>query len=125
MVSLTGHILSVTFLKGHNNDQGSFRKTHLDTFLEDHELKWLADRGYTHHRLVTPTTLETQGWNNQQKGLRSLVEVIFGFVRNWAFASDKARLSPELQAIMLMVAYQLTEMMLQDYPLSITTTIKL
>lgn len=119
IVSLSGNILNVKLLMGHNNDQGSFNLTSMGGFLEREGLHWLADKGYHHHRLVRPDNSRSVSWNNRQKGLRSIVEVIIGLAKNFAFAAGKASMSPELHACYLIFIYELTEMNLQEFPIRV------
>lgn len=92
-------------LQGHNNDQGSFKLTSMDIFLENNALFWLGNKGYHHHRVITPTEQQGQVWNNQQKGL---LEVIIGLIKNYVFAAEVVRLSLMLQACLLLLIYELT-----------------
>jgi len=88
VISLSGNILNVQLLMGHNNDQGSFNKTAMGEMLERLALFWLADSGY-HHRLIRPTDEKGAIWNNKQKGLRSIVEVTIGIWPKTGFLQRK------------------------------------
>lgn len=117
VVSIDGDILNVQLLMGHNNDQGSFNQTAMAELLERLQLLWLADKGYHHHRLVKPNDAKSATWNNRQKGLRSIVEVVIGLVKNFVFAAQTVRLSPELHACLLIAIYELTQLVLREYPI--------
>jgi hypothetical protein len=117
IVSLRGDLFNVQLLMGHNNDQGTFNQTAMGALLERLGLFWLADSGYHHHRLVRPTEDKGILWNNQQKGLRSVVEVTIGMVKNWVFAAETVRVSPELHASLLIAIYELTQLNLKEFPI--------
>jgi len=119
VVSLAGNILNVRLVMGHNNDQGTFNLTLMRNFLEQQQLYWLADKGYHHHRLVCPNKTHSVSWNNRQKGLRSIVEVIVGLAKTFAFAAGKANMSPELHACYILVVYELTEMNVREFPIRV------
>ena len=46
-----------------------------------------------------------------------MVETVIGIVKNWSIASQKNHLSLELHEIALLSVYQLTNIMLKEYPL--------
>ena len=121
--SLRGEIYNVQLLQGHNNDQGCFNITKVKQLLEALQLHWLADNGYSHHRLVVPDDSQAPSWNHKQKGLRSIVEVVIGLAKTNRIAAEVFTLSPEKQALVLMVIYQLTNMSLKRYPLRRLSTI--
>jgi len=70
-------------------------------------------------RLPRPTLDDTQNrtWNNLQKALRSIVEVVVGYVKNWGAASIVFKESPELQEFALMIIYNMAQMNLLEYPI--------
>lgn len=115
--SLSGRLLNVQLLQGHNNDQGAFALTRAKEYVEEHELYWLADSGYTHHRLLTPKDEKGRAWNNKQKQLRSVVEVVIGLVKTFRSTAELFSLSPEKQELVVMCCYQLTNINLTMYPL--------
>lgn len=117
VVSLSGVIYNVQLGNGRNNDQGMLRLTALDRFLEDNDLYWLADKGYHHHRLVTPNKENTRKWNEEQAGLRSVVEATFGNVQRFSLASSRVRQTPELQKTALMIIYTIVNRRLKQHPL--------
>lgn len=119
IVSLTGSLLSVIFGLGHNNDQSMFNRTEFGTYLAENGLKWLADGGYKNINLITPDKYLPVVWNNEQKKLRSIVEVVIGFVKLYLFAGQRVRVAPELQELGLMVCYQLTQIILREFPIKI------
>lgn len=118
VVSLTGELLSVTLGMGHNNDQGMFNME-MKEFLRQHAMKWLADGGYSNDHLVTPDEHMPAEWNQTQKMLRSIVEVVIGFVKLYLFTAQRVRVNPELQEIAILVCYQLTQIVLRDFPIKI------
>lgn len=102
---------------GHNNDQGMLHLTKMDIFIEDNDLYWLADKGYHHHRLVTPNKHHPREWNELQSGLRSVVESSIGVVQKFGLASSKVRQTPELQKAALLTIYNLANLRLRNEPL--------
>lgn len=117
VVGLSGIIYSVHLGLGHNNDKGMLKLTGLKDFLLRHNVKFLADRGYSHPNLVTPDERRSKEWNNTQKGLRSVVETVQGLAQNWGVARERFVMSPELQEVALMIVYYFLQMRLQEYPL--------
>jgi len=92
--------------------------TRAKELLFEMNIKLLADKGYHHTHLITPTVQQAATWNNTQKGLRSIVERVFGYNILWRFNATKVKLCPELQELGILITYQLTNMMLLKYPLS-------
>lgn len=117
LVSLTGVPWRVDLSLGHNNDQGVFNLSKMRDFIEEKQICLLADRGYSHHRLVTPDDHRPEVWNNLQKSLRSKVELVIGLTKNFSLAAAVFRGPPEQQEVALIICYQLEAMMLQEYPL--------
>jgi len=117
VVSLEGRILHVALGLGHNNDKGMFNLTGMKEFLLQNGIRLLADRGYSHITLVIPDDLNGKEWNNAQKGLRSIAEVVIGLAKNWAVAGGKFRQGPEFHELCLMVVYNLLQQNLSTYPL--------
>jgi len=114
VVALNGTILSVHFLKGHNNDQGVFNIT-VHQNIEHDNVVGLGDRGYTHCLLVTPDDLP-QELQHLQAAQWTVVEIVFGMVKIWEFAAGKVTQSPELQVLGLKIIYELTNMLLLQFP---------
>jgi len=114
VVALNGQILSVWFSKGHNNDQGLFNITFKET-LEQSNVIGLGDRGYTHSLIVSPDDVE-QKLQVIQSGQRAVVEIVIGMVKIWQFAAEKVSQPPELQVLGLKVIYELTNMLLMQFP---------
>jgi hypothetical protein len=117
IVDLSGRILRVDLGMGHNNDQGMFNMTEIANILEEHNIKILADGGYSHYLLVKPDDDKPAAWNNKQKSLRSCVETVIGMSKHWEFANSKVRVNPELHGIGLMLIYNLVAMRMKEYPL--------
>lgn len=117
VVSLQGVLLDVKIVLGHNNDKGTFKITETHQKMDQLQLKWLADGGYGYHRLVTPDDRRSKEWNNTQKSLRSIVEVVAGLAKNYAICRDQFGGNPELQEMIIMSVYQLTNINLKEYPL--------
>lgn len=119
VVSLVGEIFSVCLGKGHNNDQAMLLVTEMKEYLRDHNLRWLADGGYRFAPyLITPNDRNMpQEWNNTQKGLRSIVEVVISLAKHNKSLDTTFRQSPELQQLAIIVGYELTNMKIKDYPI--------
>jgi len=118
VVPLEGNdIYDVQLLQGHNNDQGALHITQMDNFISEHQIKMIGDLGYWHARIVTPEPSYPSAWRKTQMALRSVVETVIGLVKNWGIAGSVFRGSPELQALAVMVAYQLTAIRLKELPL--------
>ena len=94
--SYSGEIISIILGLGHNNDQGMFNITGMKQILLNENRKLLANRGYSHHLLVTPNDRNSTEWNNMQKGMRSVVEVAIGMTENFRVAGERFHQSPEL-----------------------------
>eukprot|EP00029_Vermamoeba_vermiformis_P003770 TRINITY_DN14303_c0_g1_i1.p1 TRINITY_DN14303_c0_g1~~TRINITY_DN14303_c0_g1_i1.p1 ORF type:complete len:295 (+),score=6.65 TRINITY_DN14303_c0_g1_i1:302-1186(+) len=95
-INLLGQLINVHLGLGHNNDKGMFRISGLDTFIEMNQCFLLADKGYSHHRLVTPDDDMPPAWNNWQKGVRSRVEAVIGMVKHYTCCALTFRQNPEL-----------------------------
>ena len=117
MCGLNGVLYQVDLLTGHNNDAGALVITGLKSLLVKTQMKLLGDLGYSHNSIITPDPFQPQQWRNIQKGLRPVVETVIGLVKNWRVTSDTFRGYPELQAMAVMVCYQLTAIRLKDFPL--------
>lgn len=115
--SLDGVIYDVQFVLGHNNDQGAFHLTKTQQLLRQHDVHLLADGGYTDVMLVTPDDDRSQSWNKEQKGLRSIVEVVYAMVRHYRLAAEKVSHTPKFQGLALMCIYHLTNINLKQYPI--------
>ncbi|KAL6064265.1 hypothetical protein QOT17_011014 [Balamuthia mandrillaris] len=116
--SLFGDLYNVALMLGHNNDQANFVISGLRAFVEDNQIYLLADGGYRHHRLITPSKYMPLSWNQKQKLYWSVVETVIGLGKNWSLAAEKYRgQSVFFHAVLLMLVYQLVAMDLQDFPL--------
>lgn len=114
---LTGELYNVTLGLGHNNDKGMLNLTHMKEFLSDHDLRWLADKGYSYLLLVTPDERKGKEWNDEQKSLRSVIETSIGTVKLWRVAGTTFRGTPELQELAVLCCYQLANINLKMYPI--------
>ena len=112
-----GTVFQIDLLTGHNNDAGALNITNMKEFLSEHNIKLLADLGYSRHTLVTPSVGNPVEWQNTQKGLRAVVETVIGMAKFFSVASDTFRGFPELHAIGVMVVWQLVAIRLKEYPL--------
>lgn len=111
VVGLNGIFYNNKFGQGHNNDMNMFYLTGLDRFLEQHNIYMLADGGYSHENLVTPTRKgATKAWQQMQKDFRSSVETAQGMVKLWGYAGSKARECPEFQMMCTDVCYNLANL---------------
>jgi len=119
--SLRGKVLNVCVGLGHNNDQGMFNCT-IRSYVEEQNVLILADRGYSHPQIITPTSkltaslLTDDDWPKLHAAARTPGEIVNSLVKNWAFASRPCKQLPEWQAIGLGVVYCLVNMMLEAYP---------
>jgi len=118
VVTLTGRILSVHFLTGHNNDQGMFNRT-IKSRVELENIIGLGDRGYSHALLVTPDDVDCS-LQHLQAAFRAIVEIIVGMVKNWEYAAGKVSHPPEIQALGLKVVYEVTDMIVKQFPRAFT-----
>jgi len=116
VVALNGEILAVHLAKGHNNDQGLFNIT-VRKIIEQDNVVGLADRGYTHNLLVSPDDVESS-LRVLQSGTRTIVEIVIGMAKVWEYAAGRVSHPPELQALGLRVIYELTNMLLLQFPTS-------
>jgi hypothetical protein len=101
---LQGAVFDVTIGKGHNNDQAMFILSGMKFHTELNQLNLLADRGYHHHRITTPASPE---WTKFSSHHRVIVENVIGQAKQFAVASAVFRQSPELQALVLVVCFEL------------------
>lgn len=115
-MDLAGRILFVDLGKGHNNDQGMFSLTGLKEYLEQHNIKILGDGGYSHYLIVKPDDDRSLAWNNLQKSLRSVVEIVLGLTKGWDFAESRVRVSTGLQEVILMNIFNFVAEKMQMYP---------
>lgn len=117
ITGLDGSIYSVVVLLGHNNDQGSFNTTNVGTFLGAHKIKLAADLGYSNSNLVTPKNVKSN-LNHEQLKTRSIVEIIFGFVKTYLFGRNKCTFrSVALISTGLLAIYQLAALNINLYPI--------
>jgi len=117
IVAPDGRIYNVAITLGHNNDQGSFKLTGVDQLVEASELYFAADRGYHHYRLIIPTPSCSDRWNNQQKSVRSIVEVVIGLGKTWEALNQKFREPPEIQVMVILTVFHLLQLKLKQFPL--------
>lgn len=117
IVDLRGIILHVKLGMGHNNDKAMLNMSGFKEYLCAHGVRWLADGGYSFEYLVTPNKHKSASWNNMQKALRSVVETTIGMVKLYRLAAERVTISPELQSMCLMICYQLTNLILKQFPL--------
>jgi len=80
--------------------------------LKQLDIKLLADAGYpiSNLNLVTPDKFKSVTWNNQQKGLRSIVEKSIGFAKSWGVLSGKFSGGLIFHQISILLCYQLTQL---------------
>mmetsp|Transcript_29636 Transcript_29636/g.40928 ORF Transcript_29636/g.40928 Transcript_29636/m.40928 type:complete len:259 (+) Transcript_29636:447-1223(+) len=80
VVDLAGsRIASVGFVRGHNNDQGTFNMTGMARQIEQ-EMKFLiGDGGYHHGLVITQNDVRSSEVPTQQF-LRGIVEIVYGLV---------------------------------------------
>jgi len=121
--SLQGIMLNVCFGLGHNNDQGMFNISGMREYMEENLIRGTGDRGYSHYLITTPNTIENENDLKRLAIQRSVVEVVFSFIKNFGFANSKVMHDPELQVVALMVIYQLVNIRLKQYPLNWTSYI--
>jgi hypothetical protein len=121
VISMYGLIYSVVIALGHNNDQGVFNHSFND-YVQKHNIVGLSDRGYVHQNLVTPSTqptnseIDPEEWSTVHSKYRYPVEVTNAFIKNWKFAADRVKQSPEIQGVALIVIYGLTNLLTKTYP---------
>jgi hypothetical protein len=104
VVGFNGKVYEVAIGKGHNNDKAMFNITGMKMHTELNQLTLLADRGYLHHRIVTPASVD---WSNCSSSHRVIVENVFAQVKKFAAASATFRQSPEIQALSIVVCFEL------------------
>lgn len=115
---VNGIIYNIQLALGHNNDKGVFILTKMSDFLEEHQIRFGADRGYkSHHRVVKPSDSQSKEWNAKLCGIRSAVEVSIGMAETYSAAGEQCWLGLELHELVVMCAYQLTNMKLKQYPM--------
>jgi transposase len=121
VVDHLGYICRMTIAPGHNNDQGMFNLTRMAEWLEQRQLgPLLADLGYRGDHVVRPVAAEEivlgehhpliHRSNHQQAAERSLVENVNSWFKNWKFAKTRCKMSPELQAMALVVCGMLNNL---------------
>mmetsp|Transcript_1672 Transcript_1672/g.2186 ORF Transcript_1672/g.2186 Transcript_1672/m.2186 type:complete len:296 (+) Transcript_1672:319-1206(+) len=117
VVSLTGQIWSVIFRTGHHNDQSLFNDSGIYSKLGELDMYLAGDKGYWSGRIYSPRDMEDDATNLRHRQLRAIVERVFGYVKCWAFAGGRCRLSPEMQLLGLMIIYQLVAQLVMQFPL--------
>jgi len=101
---LQGAIYDVVVGKGHNNDQAMFNISGMKLFTELNELDLLADRGYHHHRILTPASPD---WSMYSSHHRVIVENVIAQAKQFSAASNVFRQSPGLQAFTIVICFEL------------------
>ncbi|MDO8997886.1 MAG: transposase family protein, partial [Sediminibacterium sp.] len=101
---LQGEIYDIVIGKGHNNDQAMFNISGLRMHIELNDFILLADRGYSHHLIITPAKPE---WSELASHDRVIVENVFGEAKQFSATSAVFRQSPELQALVLTVCFEI------------------
>ncbi len=104
---------------GHNNDGGMLILTQMKQYLARHNIKALGDGGYGYYLIVSPDANKSKEWNNQQKGLRSVIETVCGMAKCWDFAANKVRVNSELQMVLLNIIYNFVAQIMEEYPLRV------
>ncbi len=90
VTALTGELLDVEILLGHNNDSGVFAITGMADFLQLHGIRLAADCGYGGVLLETPD--DSKKDNQDLLALRAVVETPFAYVDLFKFASNKSHI---------------------------------
>lgn len=81
---LQGEIYDIVIGKGHNNDQAMFNISGLRMHIELNDFILLADRGYSHHLIITPAKPE---WSELASHDRVIVENVFGEAKQFSATS--------------------------------------
>ena len=116
-----GSIMRVTIAKGHNNDQGLYNISQMNDWLEKRGMEpLLADLGYTGSGIIAPIGSEavlrsenpvaSARINRLHSSQRVMIENVNSWFKNWKIADVKCRLTPEMQAIALVVCGMLTNL---------------
>jgi hypothetical protein len=104
VVGFNGAIYELAVGKGHNNDLAMFNLTGMKLHTELNQITLLADRGYMHHRIITPASVD---WSKCSSSHRVIVENVIGQVKRFAAASATFRQSPEIQSLVIIVCGEL------------------
>lgn len=113
VVGFNGAIYEIAVGKGHNNDQAMFNITGMKLQTELNQLTLLADRGYLHHRIITPASVD---WSTCASSHRVIVENVISQVKKFAAASAVFRQSPQIQSLAIIVCCELVAEKNSDNP---------
>lgn len=111
---LNGDLADVVVALGHNNDQALFKISHTNEYLEKNRLNLLADRGYTHHRLINNSF---DIWDDTCASSRVVVENVFALVKKFKALRCRFVQGPEMQACTIIVGFEMAANTLKYYPL--------
>lgn len=119
VITLTGEIISVHFVAGHNNDQGVFNIT-LKERIEQLNIMGITDRGYSHFLLISANDLPLD-LQATQAAQRAMNEIVIGLSKLWEYAAGKVAHPPEMQALGLRIIYEITNLRLKQISPSCTS----
>lgn len=111
---LDGYPADIVVALGHNNDQALFKISKMDEFLEQNRIDLLADRGYTHHRLVNNSF---NIWDDNCGSARVVIENTFALVKKFKALRCRFVQGPEMQACTIIVGFEIAANTLKYYPL--------
>eukprot|EP01105_Mastigella_eilhardi_P008084 TRINITY_DN1992_c0_g1_i7.p1 TRINITY_DN1992_c0_g1~~TRINITY_DN1992_c0_g1_i7.p1 ORF type:complete len:159 (-),score=14.56 TRINITY_DN1992_c0_g1_i7:182-658(-) len=99
VVSILKRIFLYVFIAlGHNNDQGVWNMSGMQEICIENNIKGLGDGGYHSVFLKTPLCLPINAnelqYNETQRSLRAIVEVLQGLVQFWSAADEAAQQEP-------------------------------
>jgi len=118
LVSLTGKIFQVDLFSGHNNDKGVLLLSGLKDKLIKNKLNILGDRGYN-YPIITPKDSKGREYNLEQQKKRSIVEIVFSFVKFFQSTSGVFKQSVEIQELCILIVYQLVAQKILENPIRI------
>jgi hypothetical protein len=119
IVDHLGCILRVVIGRGHNNDQGMFNLSDVESMLVDKKVSLLTDLGYARRgcQIVRPIAEEdceydiaAQVFNRSQASERAKVEHAISWWKKWKFAANHCQYPPQFQAICLIITAQLQQL---------------
>jgi hypothetical protein len=119
IVDHLGYLLRVVIGRGHNNDQGMFNLSDVESMLVDKKVSLLTDLGYAKRatQIVRPISGEdadysvaAQVFNKSQASERAKVEQAIGWWKKWKFAAKHCAYAPKFQAICLVITAQLQQL---------------
>ncbi len=103
-----------TIARGHNHDQALWLMSKKLKILKSEDFHLLADSGYSGPNIISP---KSKLWmDSETSSVRTAVENVNNRIKQWKFAEEKAKVSPELQAVCLQVIYKLVAMTLKHNP---------